>query len=153
VETHDWATWHLYTCPQTCHMSNLDLTTCMPMCLPNQHPLYLPHHYMLVRLVKLVSTSALYRLYGLYNHQNFACLARKQIVIYFAYNVCLSPFKLHWVCINETYTQVCFEAIMRTLVFRPSWTYFSSWIHSRSCLSTKDILVLQKVTNQSSSVG
>jgi hypothetical protein len=43
----------------------------------------------------------------------------EQIAISGAYDVRLSPFKLHWVRINEAYAHVCFEAIMRTLIFRP----------------------------------
>jgi hypothetical protein len=48
----------------------------------------------------------------------------EQIVISFTYDVCLSPFKLRWVHIDEAYAHVCFESILSTLIFRPSWTHF-----------------------------
>jgi hypothetical protein len=61
----------------------------------------------------------------------------EQIVISFAYGVCLSPFKLCWVRNDEAYAHVCFEVILSTLIFRPSWTHFGSWIHFGSHLPTK----------------
>jgi len=36
-----------------------------------------------------------------------------------AYDVYLSPFKLHWVHIDAEYTHIRFESIPRTLIFRP----------------------------------
>jgi hypothetical protein len=53
----------------------------------------------------------------------------EQNAISFAYDVCLSPFKLCWVRNDEAYTRSCFEAILSTFIFRPSWTHFGSWIH------------------------
>jgi hypothetical protein len=43
----------------------------------------------------------------------------EQNVISGAYDVCLSPFKLCWVRIDEAYAHVCFESILRTFIFRP----------------------------------
>jgi len=48
----------------------------------------------------------------------------EQNVISFAYCVCLSPFKFCWVRKDEAYTHVCFEVILSTYIFRPSWTHF-----------------------------
>jgi hypothetical protein len=48
----------------------------------------------------------------------------EQIAIYGAYDVRLSPFKLRWVRIDEAYAHVHFEAILSTLIFRPSRTHF-----------------------------
>jgi hypothetical protein len=36
-----------------------------------------------------------------------------------AHDIRLSPFKLRWVRINEEYTHIRFEAILRTLIFMP----------------------------------
>jgi hypothetical protein len=52
----------------------------------------------------------------------------EQITISGAYDVHLSLFKLRWVCINEVYTHICFEAIMRNFIFRPFRAPSSSWI-------------------------
>jgi hypothetical protein len=41
----------------------------------------------------------------------------EQNVISCSYDVCLSPFKLHWVRNNEAYTHVRFEAILNTFIF------------------------------------
>jgi hypothetical protein len=60
----------------------------------------------------------------------------EQNVISFAYDVRLSPFKLCWVRNDKAYTHVRFEVILRTLIFRPSWTHFGSWIHFGSHLPT-----------------
>jgi hypothetical protein len=122
----------------TCH--NL---TCPPVILVST-PLYLPRHYTVVRPVQSTSMSSLY---GLHNHQILHVWENKQITIYLAYDVSFNPFKLHWVRNNKAYVHVCFEVILSTLSFRPSWTHFGSWIHSGSHLPTKHLLVLQKVTN------
>jgi hypothetical protein len=58
-------------------------------------------------------------LYELYSQHFFLPIWRnKQNVISGAYDVCLSLFKLCWVCINKAYTHIRFEANMRTLIFR-----------------------------------
>jgi hypothetical protein len=44
----------------------------------------------------------------------------EQNVIYFAYDIHLNPLKLCWVRIDKAYAHVYFEAILRTLIFRPS---------------------------------
>jgi hypothetical protein len=58
-------------------------------------------------------------LYGLYNHHFLHVWQNEQIAILGAYDVCLIPFKLHWVRIDEAYTHLHFESIMRNLIFRP----------------------------------
>jgi hypothetical protein len=136
--------------PKKCHLSNDDWSTQLPTCLLcHCMPLYLPRHCTVVRLVQSDATSALYEQY---NHQILPVWPNEQIMTSFAYDVCLSMFKLCWVCINEVYTHVHFEFILSTLIFRPSWTHFGFGIQSGSHLPTKDLLVLQKDTNQSSSV-
>jgi hypothetical protein len=67
----------------------------------------------------------------------FPVWKNEQNTIYFAYGVHLSPFKLHWVHNEETQTHIGFEAIMSTLIFRPSWTHFGFRIHVGSHLLTK----------------
>jgi hypothetical protein len=48
----------------------------------------------------------------------------EQNVISSAYDIHLIPFKLHWVCMDDAYAHVCFEAILITFIFIPSWTHF-----------------------------
>jgi hypothetical protein len=71
-------------------------------------------------LVHSSGTSTPYRLYRLYNHQIFPVWKNEQIVISWSYDIRLSPFKLRWVHIDEAYTHVRFEEILRTLIFRAS---------------------------------
>jgi hypothetical protein len=137
VAAHDWATWHHNTFPLTttckhpirprvylatsshansvvwtCHMSQYNSSTCHPSTAKSAS---LPHH--------------LYRMYGQLPRQhctdytvnkNLLVWKNEQNVISFTYSVCLSPFKLRWVHNDEAYAHIRFEAIMSTLIFRPS---------------------------------
>jgi hypothetical protein len=118
----------------TCHPCSGAM--CHPLnCPPISHHCHvsLPMHHchitcMVVRIVRLAATLALYGLYRLYSHQILPIWKNEQIVIYFLYGVHWIPFKLHSVCIDEAYAHVFFEEIMSTLMFRPSWTHLGSWI-------------------------
>jgi hypothetical protein len=74
-------------------------------------------------------------------------------MISFTYEFRLIPFKLSWVIIDEAYAHIHFESILNILSFRLSWTHFGYWIHFVSHIPTKDLLVLQKDTNQSPKCG
>jgi hypothetical protein len=50
----------------------------------------------------------------------------EQNMISFSYDIRLSPFKLCWFCNDEVYAHICFEVILSTLIFRPSWIHFGS---------------------------
>jgi len=92
-------------------------------------------------------------LYRLYNHHFLPVWKNEQIVISKAYDVRLNPLKLRWVRIDETYAHVCFESILSTLILglpRPILVSRSNFV---SHLPTKDLLVPQKVIDQSSSAG
>jgi hypothetical protein len=116
----------LYRCA-TCHHCNG--ATCHSLNRPPVFPISMPTHFHVtctsVQTVRSAATSTLYRLY---NQQILPVWPNEQITIYFEYNVRLSLFKLHWVRIDEAYTHIHFEEILRTLIFRPSWTHFGSWI-------------------------
>jgi len=115
-------------------MSTSGLSTCLPM--PAQSTCQCICHITI-------------QTYNLYSHlprqhcidyiviKKFPIWQNECNTISFSYNVCLIRFKLRWVCNDEAYTHVFFEAILRTLNFRPSWTHFGSWIHFESRLPTK----------------
>jgi len=117
---------------RTCHAHPCSGDTCHFLVGPPVHVnIRMPSHPTTCHLQKLPtmpSTLAVWSydlysfhvaLYRLYNHHFFPVCPNEHIKISGAYNVCLSPFKLCWVHIDEAYTHVCFEAIMRNFIFRP----------------------------------
>jgi hypothetical protein len=98
---------------------------CMPIHLPTSAVWTLPRKCKLCLPCQWYSSTTCtisyhVALYGLYSHHLFFCVWKnEQITISGAYDIHLSPFKLFWVLINETYAHVHFEPIMRIFIFRP----------------------------------
>jgi hypothetical protein len=146
VASQDCATWYYHIRSLKCHMSKYHSSTCHTYPVSNLSMSACPHGHIIVWSYDLYSQ--------LPRHHCTGCIVsiflrhvwrNKQTVISLAYSVFLSSFNLHWVRIDEAYAHICFESILITLIFRPSWTHFGSLIHSGSHLPTKDLLVLQKV--------
>jgi hypothetical protein len=126
MASHDWATWH--------HTISPKYATCQNM----THPRISQHiFHVIVRS---------YGLHGRLLHQQVGTIQlakslyvwkNEQNIISFTYGVRLSPFKLCWVCNDEACAHIHFEVILRTFIFRLSWTHFGSWIHFGSYLPTK----------------
>jgi hypothetical protein len=57
--------------------------------------------------------------------KNLPLWQNEQNAIYCSYDVCLSPFKFHWVCNDEAYAHVHFEVIPSTFIFEQ---YLIPWI-------------------------
>jgi hypothetical protein len=127
---------HLYGCAtchhykgDTCHSligpplptTSLVCTPIHPVTLavrtfPHQHQLCLPRQ-LYVRMAYIVNCHM--PLYRLYNHHFFFMFGKMNRSPYLEHTLCLSQFKLCWVRIDEAYAHICFESIMRTLIFRP----------------------------------
>jgi hypothetical protein len=147
VTAHDWATWHHTIYPKYATCQNRIHPPVNIICTVNMKK-YLPHNCTIVRPVQSNSTSTLYRLYELHNHQILHVWKNEQIAISFAYGVCLCPFKLRWVHNDEAYAHARFEVILSSLIFRPSWIHFGLFLPTKTFWSSKRILTNHQVRDR-----
>jgi hypothetical protein len=95
----------------------------------------------------MVKPRHLYGLYGLPSQRPFFFLVWRfeQIVISLAPDVCLRRNELLWVCNDETYAHIRFEAIPRTLIFElkfDPWSRFGSHLPTERILDPQNLMII-----------
>jgi hypothetical protein len=144
----------------TCHVSTAHWSSCLPPACPvsllAQSPSFTCHHMIMPCHPYGCATLDVqsYDLYSQLPHGTVQIVQssfflqvwkNKHIFVSGSYDVRLSPFKLRWVRIDEAYTHLHFESIMRTLFLGLSKPHQAPGFESGSHLPTKDILVPKRL--------
>jgi hypothetical protein len=117
----DWATWHPNIRPTRCHVSQYNSPTYNQSTIAMSPASRLPHRQ--VPRHCTVTTSACTDVQSACTDCPvsvpffFPVWRFEQIVITLGPDVCLRRNELRWVHDDESYKPICFEAILRTLIF------------------------------------
>jgi hypothetical protein len=119
VAAFHWATWHHAICPKSATWRIRIRPLSTNQILPCHHCQFSCHMFHVICTAATSSVRHMPRqLYGLPSqHPFFPVWQFEQIAITFAPDVRLRRNELRWVRNDEGYKPICFEAILRTLIF------------------------------------
>jgi hypothetical protein len=128
VAAHDWATWHQTIGQNMPRVSRLFVHICQPISTTSTTTSVYEHatssYGLCYIIIRRLPRQHLYRLYS--RHNFFLPIWRfEQKAISLSSDVHLNRNKFCWVCDDEGYTPIQFEAILRTLIFELNFYLWS----------------------------